>query len=215
MSSVFITGGTGYIGCRLIPVLRQRGHEVRALVRPGSARKLPPGCDVLEGNPLDRTTFASGIEAGDTVVQLVGVPNPTPLKAQQFYDIDLVSARESIAAARERRAGHFVYVSVAQPAPVMKAYQTVRAIAEGHLAGSNLSATILRPFYVLGPGHRWPIVLIPIYALLERLPGTRTSALRLGLVTIDQMVAALVWAVEFPPEATRFFTVPDIRKARL
>jgi nucleoside-diphosphate-sugar epimerase len=97
----------------------------------------------------------------------------------------------------------------------MKAYQTARGVAEGHLAHSGLPATILRPFYVLGPGHRWPMALIPIYALLERLPGTRSTALRLGLVTITQMVAALVWAVEFPPETTRFFTVPDIRKARL
>ena len=80
----------------------------------------------------------------------------------------------------------------------MKAYQTARAIAEGHLAKTALPATILRPFYVLGPGHRWPMALVPVYALLERLPRTRTSALRLGLVTIDQMVAALVWAVDYP-----------------
>ena len=33
---VFVTGGTGYIGSRLIPILAQRGHEVMALVRPGS-----------------------------------------------------------------------------------------------------------------------------------------------------------------------------------
>jgi nucleoside-diphosphate-sugar epimerase len=215
VARVFITGGTGYIGRRLIPVLVARGYAVRALVREGSQRKLPPGCEPYVGNPLARATFEQAIEPGDTVVQLVGVPHPSPLKAQQFFDIDLVSARETIAAARARKAGHFVYVSVAQPAPVMKAYQTARAVAEGHLAHSGLPATILRPFYVLGPGHRWPMILIPIYALLERLPGTRTSALRLGFVTIDQMVAALVWAVEFPPETTRFFTVPDIRKARL
>jgi uncharacterized protein YbjT (DUF2867 family) len=215
MPRVFVTGGTGYIGRRLIPVLQARGHIVRALVREGSQRRLPPGCEVHVGDPLTRQTFEAAIEPGDTVVQLVGVPHPSPLKAQQFFDVDLVSARESIAAARARAAGHFVYVSVAQPAPVMKAYQTARGVAEGHLAHSGLPATILRPFYVLGPGHRWPMALIPVYALLERVPGTRSAALRLGLVTITQMVAALVWAVEFPPETTRFFTVPDIRKARL
>ena len=212
---VFITGGTGYVGSRLIPVLQRQGCTVRALVRAGSQRKLPPGCDVVVGNPLDRATFEGAIEPDSTFVQLVGVPHPSPAKAQQFYDIDLASARASIDAAAARQVDHFVYVSVAQPAPVMQAYQLSRAIAEGHLAQSGLTSSVIRPWYVLGPGHRWPMALIPVYALLERLPGTRSAALRLGLVTITQMVAALVWAVEFPPETTRFFTVPDIRKARL
>ena len=41
---VFITGGTGYVGRPLINLLLGRGHAVRALVRPGSEKKLPPGC---------------------------------------------------------------------------------------------------------------------------------------------------------------------------
>ena len=211
MSSVFITGGTGYIGRRLIPLLVARKHSVRALVRRGSERKLPPGCDVVVGDPLDRTTFEAAIQPDDTFVQLVGVPHPSPRKAQQFFDIDLVSARASIAAASARRAGHFVYVSVAQPAPVMKAYQTARAVAEGDLAKTGLPATILRPFYVLGPGHRWPYALVPFYALLERLPATRETARRLGLVKLRQMIAALVWAVENPAAGRRILDVPAIR----
>ena len=49
-------------------------------------------------------------------------------------------------------------------------------------------------------GHRWPYLLIPLYAVLKQLPATRDSALRLGLVTLPQMVAALARAVERPPE---------------
>jgi len=153
---VFITGGTGYVGSRLIPVLQRQGCTVRALVRAGSERKLPPGCEVVVGNALDRTTFESAIEPYSTFVQLVGVPHPSPAKAQQFYDIDLVSARASIDAAAARRVDHFVYLSVAQPAPIMKAYQLSRAIAEGHLAQTGLTSSVIRPWYVLGPGHRWP-----------------------------------------------------------
>lgn len=213
---VFLTGGTGYIGGRLATLLVSRGHTVRALVRRGSERKLPAGItDVIVGNPLDRTTFESWIEPGCTFVQLVGVAHPSPLKARQFYDVDLVSARASIDAARARDVDHFVYVSVAQPAPIMKAYQLSRAIAEGHLAHSGLSSTVLRPWYVLGPGHRWPVVLLPAYAILERVPSTRATALRLGLVTIEEMVEALALAIEAPPKVSRIFTVPDIRRAKL
>jgi hypothetical protein len=74
-------------------------------------------------------------------------------------------------------------------------------------------ATILRPWYVLGPGHYWPYLLVPIYALLRRLPKTRESAERLGLVTRDAMVAALVRAVEAPPaDGVRIVDVPAIRR---
>src|SRR5437879_3732726 len=127
---VFIAGGTGYIGGRLIPRLIARGHRVRALVRPGSEGKAPPGAQVGIGNPFDASTFSEGIAPADTFVQLVGVPHPSPSKARQFREIDLRSALASTAAARGAAVDHFVYVSVAQPAPVMKAYQSTRAEAE-------------------------------------------------------------------------------------
>jgi hypothetical protein len=47
-------------------------------------------------------------------------------------------------------------------------------------------------------------------SLVERfLPG---DTLRLGLVTIDQMVAALAWSVESPADGSRVLTVPEIRR---
>jgi uncharacterized protein YbjT (DUF2867 family) len=210
---VFITGGTGYLGRALIPLLLGRGHEVRALVRRGSESKLPEGCEAVAGDPLDESSFASAVAPSDTFVQLVGVPRPSPTKARQFREIDLVSGRASVRAARAAGARHFVYVSVAQPAPVMKAYQEVRAEVEAALRESGLPATVLRPWYVLGPGHRWPYLLKPFYFVCERLPSTRESARRLGFVTHAQMTAALLRAVEDPAKDFRLLTVPDIRTA--
>jgi len=210
---VFITGGTGYLGRALIPMLLERGHEVRALVRRGSEGKLPEGCEAVAGDPLDESSFAGAVEPSDTFVQLVGVPRPSPAKARQFREIDLVSGRASVAAAREGGVKHFVYVSVAQPAPVMQAYQAVRAEVESLLQSSGVPATVLRPWYVLGPGHRWPYLLKPFYYVCERLPSTRETALRLGFVTHAQMTAALLRAVEDPAADFRLVTVPDIRAA--
>jgi uncharacterized protein YbjT (DUF2867 family) len=213
--SVFVTGATGYIGRRLVPVLLNRGHRVRALVRAGSESKTPSGCQVVVGNPFDPASIASRLDAGDALVQLVGVPHPSPAKAQQFLDIDLRSALASIDAARSVGVSHFVYVSVAQPAPIMRAYQEARAQAESTLATSGLPHTIIRPWYVLGPGHRWPYLLLPMYWLFERMPSTREGAQRLGLVTLRQMIDALVHAVEHPAAESRVVDVPQIRAARL
>ena len=210
---IFITGGTGYMGRRLILDLLRRGHLVRTLTRPGSERNLPPGCSVIFGSALDEKSYAREISPARTFVHLVGVPHPSPAKSAEFRRIDLVSAQAAVAAAVAAGIRHFVYVSVAQPAPVMKSYIEVRKEVESTIARSGLNATILCPWYVLGPGHRWPIFLQPIYWLLERLPATRESACRLGLVTIDQMIGALVAAVEQPAEGIRRIEVQEIRRA--
>jgi uncharacterized protein YbjT (DUF2867 family) len=87
--------------------------------------------------------------------------------------VDRKSAMEAIGVARDRCAAHFVYVSVAHPAPTMHAYIDVRSRCEAAIRDAGLKSTILRPWYVLGPGHYWPYALKPFY-----------------------WVAALTWAVE-------------------
>lgn len=208
---VFITGGSGYIGRPLIVALTARGHEVRALVRPASRHRLPQGCEAILGDALDGESFAARVAPADTFVHLVGVPHPSPAKARELVTIDLAAVRASVAAAVAAGIEHFVYVSAAHPAPVMKAYITARAAGEALIRASRLHATILRPWYVLGPGHRWPTLLLPAYWVLERLPASRTTARRLGLVRLDQMIGTLVHAVECQAAGLRVLEVPEIR----
>jgi uncharacterized protein YbjT (DUF2867 family) len=214
--NVLVTGGTGYIGTRLVPALTARGHTVRALVRPGSAHRLPEHVVAVAGNALNAASVTSIAETSDTLVHLVGTPHPNPSKADEFRRVDLESIRASVAAAKERGVAHLVYVSVAHPAPAMQAYVAARSEGEAAIVEAGLTATILRPWYVLGPGHWWPVALIPFYAIGELLPVTRESARRLGLVSVAQMVRALVCAVESPPPAgtRRIAEVPEIRRAQ-
>ena len=193
---VLVTGATGYIGRRLIPALLARGHAVRALARTGSRARVPAGAELVVGDALDPASVTAAARAGDTLVHLVGTPHPSPAKAAEFRRVNIPSVAASVAAARDRGAAHFVYVSVAQPAPAMKAFLAVRAEGEAMIRGAGLTATFVRPWYVLGPGHRWPLLLLPFYALARAVPRTRDGAIRLGLVTIDQMIAALVHAIE-------------------
>ena len=212
MASICITGGTGYIGRRLIPLLTIRGHQVKAVVRPGSERKLPGGVSLVLADPLKENSYTEAIGGSDTFVHLIGVPHPSPAKAAQFRAIDLPSAQVALKAARAAGVRHFIYLSVAQPASMMRAFVAVRAEGEALIRASGIHATFVRPWYVLGPGHRWPYVLLPFYWIAERIPATRGSAFRLGLITISQMLNALVWAVENPPDGVRILDVPRIRE---
>lgn len=214
MARVFVTGGSGYLGARLIPALLARGHEVSCLAREQSIQKLPAGCRPVVGDPLLIHSFSDYVRGHDTFVHLVGVGRPAPWKAKAFRDIDLGSLKASLYVAQRAGVNHFVYISVAQPAPIMRAYVAVRQEAESRLRVGKIPSTVLRPWYVLGPGRRWPIVLLPAYRLLERIPPTRDFARRLGLCTIEQMVAAMVWAVDHPTSAWRVIDVPKIREGR-
>src|SRR5437868_7655166 len=199
MRSVFVTGSTGYIGRPLIGALLDRGDAVHALVRPGSEHRLPAGATPHAGEALDAATFAAAIPRGATVVHLVGTPHPSPSKAEEFERVDLQAIRATTTAARDAGAAHIVYVSVAHPAPMMRGYIAARSAGEALVRETGIPSTILRPWYVLGPGHTWPYVLVPIYAVLRVLPRTRDTARRLGLATRAQMVDALAHAVAKPP----------------
>jgi len=209
---VFVTGGTGYIGTALARELLRRGHAVRMLVRPGSERKVPRGCEIVHGDALRAESYALQIVPADTVVHLVGVSRPNPRKAAEFRSIDLKSCHEAVQAASKARVQHLIYLSVARPAPVMREYQAARAEGEALITESGIPATFVRPWYVLGPGHRWPMLLVPLYALARLYPGTRAGAKRLALVTLEQMVQTLAWAVENPAEEIRVLEPKHIRR---
>jgi len=202
MPFVFLTGASGFMGRRLGAELLGRGHRVRALVRPGSESRAASGAEVVAADPLDAASYRDRVAGCDTFVHLVGVSHPSPAKAAQFRNIDLASAKAAISAATSAGVRHFVYVSVAHPAPVMRAYIAARVEAEDAIRASGSPATILRPWYVLGPGRRWPVLLGPIL---------RRVSPRLSLVTVEQMIAALSGAVEHPPEGVRVIEVPEIR----
>src|SRR5215831_8869574 len=143
---VFVTGGTGYIGSRLIPHLLEHGHVVRAVVREGSESKLPARIKPVVADPLRMDSYAEEVHEMDTFIHLLGVARPSPAKAKQFQAIDLISVRVAVQAARKAQVKHFIYLSVAQPAPMMQAFIAARSEGERMIRESGMSATFVRPW---------------------------------------------------------------------
>ena len=213
MNQIFITGGTGYMGRRLIAVLIERGFSVTALVRKGSEGKLMPGCQAVIADPFRPESFSGFIPAGCTYVQLLGVHHPGPKKKEQFYTVDLASAKSSAQAAEKAGVRHFVYVSVAQvPVKIMQDYQQCRAQGETAIRETGLPATFIRPWYVVGPDHYWPLLFTPLFKILEIIPSTSSKAKLLRLVSLKQMLRALVFAIETPVNKVRTIEIEAIRQ---
>lgn len=213
MKAIFITGGTGYIGKRLIKLLLQRGHRVIVLVRKGSENKVPAGAEMVIGDPFDAKTFQQYIPNGAVFIQLLGVSHPSPSKAEQFKQIDLRSVKASADAAAIAGVSHFIYISVSMtPSKIMAAYQSVRKQGEEYCMSKNLNCTFIRPWYVLGPGHWWPVLLLPFYGIAMLVPSWNKKAKAMGLVTISQMINTLVKAVEANPDKKRIIEIEEIKR---
>jgi uncharacterized protein YbjT (DUF2867 family) len=216
MPVVYISGGTGYIGSRLISILLQKQFTVMVLVRKGSEKKLPTGVEAIIADPFSPETFAPTIPKGCIFVQLLGVPHPGPKKKDLFRAIDLASAIASASAAAQAGVFHFVYISVAQTqTKIMKDYQECRAEAESFIRTTGMSATFIRPWYVVGPGHYWPLFFLPLFKILEWIPATSQKAKALRLVSIHQMLRSLEFAIEHPAHGVRIIEIDGIRKMKL
>jgi uncharacterized protein YbjT (DUF2867 family) len=214
MKQIFITGGTGYMGQRLITLLIDKGYTIKALVRKGSENKLPPGCSYIMGNPFNASTFSKDIPAEAIFVQLLGVAHPGPAKREQFRVIDLASAKASAEAALQAAVQHFVYVSVAQtPVSIMRDFQQCRAEGEAAIRATQIPATFIRPWYVVGPGHYWPLFFQPLFTILEWIPFTSAKAKGLRLITLKQMLNTLLYAIEnMPSSGVNIIEIDDMRK---
>jgi hypothetical protein len=104
---------------------------VKALTRPGSESRIPPGAQPVVGDALDGSTFVAAVAPTDTFVPPSGLPIPARPRPPQFRTIDLVSAAASVAADVKAAVRPFAYVSVAPPAPVMKASRPHRRKRSG------------------------------------------------------------------------------------
>ncbi len=163
MTKIFITGGTGYIGKRLIKALVKEGDfEIKALVRKQSAHKLPPGCEPVLGDALDSRSYLDKIPERAIFIHLVGVPPPLPAKSRNSAKLMVYRYGRRLLPAVQAHVRHFIYMSVSQyPSSIMKDYQLVRFMGEKLVKGTGIPCSFVRPWYVLGPGSWWPVMLLP------------------------------------------------------
>ena len=81
------------------------------------------------------------------------------------------------------------------------------------IRAAGLNATILAPVVRASvPATTGPTCSVPGYWLARQIPSMRESATRLGLVTLQQMLAALVQAAETPAIGIRIVEVPEIAR---
>ena len=193
MATVFLTGGTGFLGSRVCRALRQQSHAILFLTRSGSA---PDGVDVVAGDLLEPDSYGDALRTADVVVHLAAVTGKAPAR-----DHERGNARGTETLVDEcRRVGvrRFLFTStIATKFPDNTWYDYARAKmrAEEAIRASGVLFTILRPTIVLGPGSG-TLASLERLARLPIIPVFGDGRARVQPIFVDDVVAFIAAVLE-------------------
>lgn len=149
VTTLAITGATGFVGRALVEQALAAGHGVRALARrPQPVRE---GVAWIDG-ALDRPDSLARLAAGaDAIVHVAGVVNAPDRAGFVAGNVDGTQAM--LAAAQQGGVRRFVHVSsLSAREPQLSHYGWSKAEAETLVEASGLDWSIVRPSGVYGPG---------------------------------------------------------------
>jgi uncharacterized protein YbjT (DUF2867 family) len=151
VSSLAITGGTGFLGGHVLRVAAERGHSIRALAR---KPQLPRAHVEWVQGALDRPeSLAELIEGADAVIHIAGAVNAPTLPG--FVAANVTGTATVITAAEAAGVRRFIHISsLSAREPDLSNYGWSKAASEAVLRQSSLDWTIVRPPAIYGVGER-------------------------------------------------------------
>jgi uncharacterized protein YbjT (DUF2867 family) len=154
---VVVTGGSGALGRRLVPVLQQSAHRVRQMSRRGAG---PGG---VRGDLATGRDLPAAVRGADVVVHAATDPRGDP------WQVDVAGTRRLVQALDRTGLQHLVYVSIVGVDRVPWGYYRAKFAAEQVLLASGLPVTIVRvtQFHsfvdeLLSTARRGPVLPVPM-----------------------------------------------------
>jgi dihydroflavonol-4-reductase len=215
---VFVTGGNGFIGSRVVRLLLDRGHDVRCLLRPTSRTHRIDDLPVerLPGDLGEPEVLERGLGGCGGCIHLASVSSWDEIASPEVEDVIVEGTRRMLGAAREVKDLRFVYVSSAaavngSEGPQVFDEQTPFGLDDSGLryavakhaaeelvleaARDGLHASIVNPGETYGPDDdEW----VTAGAIRDAMRGWPALAVRGGasVVHVEDVAAGIVAALE-------------------
>lgn len=218
---VFVTGGTGFIGGHVVRKLRERGDEVRALVRsPEKGAALAElGAELIEGDLSDDAAIARGLEGCDAAIHgaavyEVGIPES---QHRAMYEANVLGTERVLKAALAAKTPKIVYVSTVaafgnthgevvdetyeHPADDFTSYyeQTkyeAHQVAKRLIADDGLPCVIVQPGGVYGPDDHSAIGTQINQFLAGKMPMIAFPDLGFNMIHVEDVATGILLALD-------------------
>jgi uncharacterized protein YbjT (DUF2867 family) len=211
---ILVTGGTGFIGPKIVRKLRAEGKDVRCLVRDrGRGRQLESqGAELVEGDVTDHVSLDRAVAGCDAVIHLVAIIAGRP---RDFERVMEQGTRNLVEAARVAGVRRFVLMSALGTSEATRGlvpYYRAKWEMEQTVRESGLEHVIFRPSFVFGPDGGVLQQFTRIARLSPVTPIVGSGRQRLQPIWVEDVAAYFAAAVDKPEAAGRTFEVggPDV-----
>jgi uncharacterized protein YbjT (DUF2867 family) len=202
---ILVTGGTGFVGPHVVQALRERGLDVRCVVRDRKkgAKVAALGAELVEGDMTDAASLRIAAQGCDTVVHLVAIRQGSE---EQFRRIMVEGTNHLLRAAKEVGAKRFVHMSALGTSEETKdlvPYFRAKWDEELAVAGSGIEYVIFRPSFIFGRDGG----ILPTFKRLAKLspvtPIIGSGRQRIQPIWVDDVAAYFAHGVDELAAANR------------
>jgi len=188
---ILVTGGTGFVGRRLVARLVEAGEKVRVLARGLRPAELPADVELVKGNVVSGEGLPSALEGVERVVHLVAIIREGG--GQTFDDVIRQGAVNLVNAAKAAGVKKLVHQSAigARDDPYFL-YHKAKWDAEQAVIRSGLRYTIVRPSLIFGEGDEFFITLAGLVRWNPLVPIAGDGKTRFQPIWIEDVVTCLV-----------------------
>ncbi len=211
---IFVTGGTGFVGPKVVHALRAEDRPVRVLVRNPSSKSARTvaswGCEVAQGDMTDAASLDRAVTGCDTVVHLVAIPAGSEVR---FERIMINGTRDLVAAARRAAVRRFIHMSAlgtGEHSKDVAPYFHAKWEQEETVRGSGIDHVIFRPSFIFGEsGGMLPLLVRQVrWSPAVAVVGSR----RMQPIWLDDVAAYFAKSLSLGAATNRTFELggPDV-----